>query len=89
MKRANERNAFLLNKVKEDKALFIKNLGWLLSQTRKDIVECVYFCREWPSGFICEFMDIKFTNNRQIRVDITLDSYIDIIDDAIREIGRD
>ena len=88
MERANERNAFLLNKYKEDKALFIKNLGWLLSQTRKDIVECKYVCKEWSNNLVVEFVDIKFGNGDQTRVNIHMDNYAEIIADVIREIVR-
>ena len=89
MKRANERNAFLLNKYKEDKALFIKNLGWLLSQTREDIVECEYIAKEWPNNLLVEFVDIKFGNGYHTIVNIHMDNYVEIIKDVIREIGSD
>ena len=88
MKRANEKTAYLLNKFKEDKALFIKNLGWLLSQTRKDIVECKYIVKEWPNNLVVEFVDIKFGNGDQTRVHINNDSYMSIIIDVIRAIER-
>lgn len=88
MKRANERNAFLLNKCKEDKALFVKNLGWLLSQTRKDIVECKYISKEWTNNLLVEFVVIKFGNGDETRVNIHMDNYVEIIKDVIREIER-
>lgn len=88
MEKAGETRAFYQNKIKEDKALFVKNLGWLLSQTREGIMGCEYVCEQWLDGTTNEVVDITFANGYKKRACINLDSYIAIIKDVVRAIER-
>ena len=88
MEKAGETRAFYRNKIKEDKALFVKNLGWLLSQTREEIMGCEYVCEQWLDGTTNELVDITFANGYKKRACINLDSYMAIIKDVVRAIER-
>lgn len=45
MKKAYE-NIEKINKTKNERSLFVKNLGWLLSQTKEGITKCEYIPEE-------------------------------------------
>ena len=79
MNKSNETLAFYLNKCKEDKALFVENLGWLLSQTREQIVKCEYIPKY-------ELVKVIFEDGCEKLVNINLDSYLSIIKDVVRAI---
>lgn len=79
MNKSNETLAFYLNKCKEDKALFVENLGWLLSQTREQVVKCEYIPKN-------ELVKVIFEDGYEKLVNINLDSYLAIIKDVVRAI---
>lgn len=54
-----------------DRKLFVRNLGWLLSQTRQRIESCALS----DDGIII----VKYPNGRIWRFEIGDDSYLDII----------
>lgn len=77
--RANERLAYEAGYTKEDKALFIDNLGWLLSQTRENIVYCLYVPER-------EIVKVVYDNGYEKEININMDSYLAIIKDVIRNL---
>lgn len=64
----------------EDQELFIKNLGWLLSQTR----EGVHKCEMSKDG---NTVTIIYNSGATKEVNIRHDSYMAIIRDVAKEIG--
>lgn len=63
------------------KALFVKNLGWLLAQTKLDVEECEY-CEQDGE----EFVVVRFQSGPPINVNITADSFVAIIRDVCRKL---
>lgn len=78
--RANESKAWSMDQESRDKdrALFIKNLGWLLSQTRNQVESCYMLDRDMAV--------IKFVDGSEVKVNIACDSYMAIIQDVNRQI---
>lgn len=69
--------------VSEEEALairkqFVRNLGWLLSQTRDGVLSCEL---EVPAKGV-EYVVIKYLNGSEKRVNVSLDSYAAIIRDV-------
>ena len=76
---ANERLAYETGHTKGDKTIFIDNLGWLLGQTREDIVDCIYVPEE-------EIVRVIYYNGYEKEINIHMDSYTAIIKDVIRNL---
>lgn len=69
--------------VPEEEALairrqFVRNFGWLLSQTRDGVLSCDL---EVPAKGV-EYVVIKYLNGAEKRVNVSLDSYAAIIRDV-------
>ena len=77
MTRADENKTYLA-----DKCLFIKNLGWLLSQTR----EGVKGCRLIHNATDDELVEITYNHGGKRLVNISLDSYVAIIKDVTKHL---
>lgn len=58
----------------EDRKLFVKNLGWLLAQTREQVVGC-----ELDDN---EIVTITFIGGGTRKVNVNLDSYTAIVRDV-------
>lgn len=82
MKRADENGSYFSGNGFEDKEIFIKNLGWLLSQTREGVKECKLVHK---SDFD-EYVWIRFNDGQNKYVNISCDSYIAIIRDVTKNI---
>lgn len=82
MKRADENGSYFSGDRFEDKNIFIKNLGWLLSQTREGIKECVLVHK----GPYDEYVLIRFNDGSIKYVNISCDSYLGIIKDVTEHI---
>jgi len=67
--------------LRHQKALFVKNLGRLLAQTKADVEECEY--REQGGE---EFVVVRFQSGPPINVNVTADSFIAIIRDVCRQL---
>ncbi len=81
MKKANENVAYFRGRAKEDKALFVENVGWLLSQTREGVKKCEYI----PLN---ETVLITFDNDYVKQVNINLNSYLAIVSDIVKAVNR-
>lgn len=75
MKAANE-----MNHTKEDRELFVENLGWLLSQTRTGVVSAALDSEN-------DIVTVTFENGYTKRVNVACDSYIAIIRDVAKRIN--
>lgn len=64
---------------KEAKAEFVKNLGWLLSQTRAGVSRCEYI----PNR---ELVRVYFDNGFSIKVNVEADSWTAIITDVLKKL---
>lgn len=78
---ADECSVYSLDSLRHQKALFVKNLGWLLSQTRLDIYECEYAVEDGE-----EFAIVRFQTGAEINVNITADSYVAIVRDVCKKL---
>lgn len=79
MRAANEALAFYLGDDAdlEDRMLFVRNLGWLLSQTREGITGC-----ELVSLKHEEYVVINYKGNYHRQVNVHMDSYAAIVRDV-------
>lgn len=75
MTKANE-----MNHTKEDRELFVENLGWLLSQTRTGVVSAALDSEN-------DIVTVTFENGYTKRVNVACDSYIAIIRDVAKRIN--
>lgn len=64
---------------KEAKAEFVKNLGWLLSQTRAGVSRCEYIPRH-------ELVRVYFDDGFSIKVNVKADSWTAIITDVLKKL---
>lgn len=83
MRKANEAVAEILieEAALEDRKQFVENLGWLLSQTRDEVIECKL--EVVSRGDECaEYVVITYINGRQRKVNVSMDSYAAIIRDV-------
>ena len=78
---ANEYNVYYRDSLRHQKALFVKNLGWLLAQTKVDVEECEYSEQGGE-----EFVVVRFQSGPPINVNVTADSFIAIIRDVCRQL---
>ena len=65
----------------EDRRIFVRNLGWLLSQTREDVIGC-----ELEIERDEEYVAITFKGGYQRRVNVHMDSYAAIVRDVAKAI---
>ena len=63
-----------------DKALFVRNLGALLAQTRKGVVGCEYHNDQK------EMVAVEFNNGYTKTINVTMDSYLAVIRDVCSNI---
>lgn len=78
---ASECKVYDRDSLRHQKALFVKNLGWLLGQTRLDVMECEYSERNGE-----EFAVVHFLEGDPLYVNITADSFVAIIRDVCRKL---
>lgn len=64
---------------KEAKAEFVKNLGWLLSQTRAGVVGCKYIPER-------ELVTVYFDDGFSFKVNVEADSWTAIITDVLKKL---
>lgn len=78
---ADEHKAFSVDGVRSQKSLFVKNLGWLLAQTKVDVEECEYSEQNGE-----EFVVVRFQTGEPIKVNITADSFVAIVRDVCKKL---
>lgn len=78
---ADECRVYNRDSQRHQKALFVNNLGWLLKQTRLDILECEYI----ETGGE-EFAVVHFMDGEPLNVNITADSFVAIIRDVCKKL---
>lgn len=78
---ANENCVYNRDSLRHQKALFVKNLGWLLAQTRNGVIECEYSKRGSE-----EFVMVKFQTAMPLEVNITADSFVAIVRDVCKKL---
>ena len=83
MERANETAAMFMTEQKaiEDRELFVRNLGWLLSQTREGIIGCELVSLKYE-----EYVIINYKGNYHRQVNVHMDSYAAIVRDVAKAI---
>ena len=81
--RANEALAAFLceSDALEDRRIFVRNLGWLLSQTREGVISCELGIERDE-----EYVAITFKGGYQRRINVHMDSYAAIVRDVARAI---
>ena len=65
----------------DDRRLFVRNLGWLLSQTRCGVVSC-----ELYGDQDCEHVIARYDHGGKREIDVTADSYLAIIRDVAKRV---
>ena len=67
---------------REDRAIFVRNLGWLLSQTRDQVTGAEYIYNpEWDQ----EIVEITYKDGYRKQINITYDSYGAILRDVAKK----
>lgn len=82
MKRANETMTMFMTEQKavEDRKLFVRNLGWLLSQTRDQLVSCELV----NAGRDNEHVVVTYKGGMTRKICTHLDSYAAIVRDVAK-----
>lgn len=82
MERANETAAMFMTDQKaiEDRELFVRNLGWLLSQTRDQLVSCELVNAEQGD----EHVVVTYKGGGTRKINTHMDSYAAIVRDVAR-----
>lgn len=82
MMRANETAAAFMSDedVIHDREIFVRNLGWLLSQTRDGVVGCELINAEQPG----EYVLVTYKGGGTRKINTHMDSYAAIIRDVAR-----
>lgn len=82
MERANETMAGFMNEKDaiRDREQFVKNLGWLLSQTRDGVVSCELIDAEKPT----EHVLVTYRGGGTRRICVHMDSYAAIVRDVAK-----
>lgn len=62
-----------------DKAMFVRNLGALLAQTREGVVGCEYHNDRKNQK---EMVTVTFSNGYKKTINVTMDSYLAVIRDV-------
>lgn len=80
--RANESMAMFMDEQDaiRDREQFVRNLGWLLSQTRDGVVSCELIDAEKPS----EHVLVTYRNGYTKKIGTYVDSYAAIVRDVAR-----
>lgn len=80
MERANETRASIMTEegAIRDREQFVRNLGWLLSQTRDGVVSCELVDAEKPT----EHVVVTYCNGYTKKIGTYMDSYAAIIRDV-------
>ena len=63
----------------DDRRLFVRNLGWLLSQTRCGVVSCGLYGDQNR-----EYVIVRYDHGGKREIDVTADSYLAIIRDVTK-----
>lgn len=82
MERANETAAAFMaaERAVQDRELFVQNLGWLLSQTRDDVVSCSLIDAEKET----EHVLVTYKGGYTKKINTHMDSYAAIIRDVAK-----
>lgn len=65
----------------DDRRLFVRNLGWLLSQTRCGVVSC-----ELYGDLDREYVIARYDHGGKREIDVTADSYLAIVRDVTKRV---
>ena len=65
----------------DDRRLFVRNLGWLLSQTRCGVVSCELYGDQDR-----EYVIARYDHGGKREIDVTADSYLAIVRDVARHV---
>lgn len=65
----------------DDRRLFVRNLGWLLSQTRCGVVSCELYKDQDR-----EYVIARYDHGGKREIDVTADSYLAIIKDVTKRV---
>ena len=65
----------------DDRRLFVRNLGWLLSQTRCGVVSCELYGDQDR-----EYVIARYDHGGKREIDVTEDSYLAIIKDVTKRV---
>lgn len=65
----------------DDRRLFVRNLGWLLSQTRCGVVSCELYEDQGR-----EYVIARYDHGGKREIDVTADSYLAIIKDVTKRV---
>ncbi len=65
----------------DDRRLFVRNLGWLLSQTRCGVVSCELYGDQDR-----EYVIARYDHGGKREIDVTADSYLTIIKDVTKRV---
>ena len=65
----------------DDRRLFVRNLGWLLSQTRCGVVSCELYGDQDR-----EYVIARYDHGGKREIDVTADSYLAIIRDVANRV---
>ena len=65
----------------DDRQLFVRNLGWLLSQTRCGVVSCELYGDQDR-----EYVIARYDHGGKREIDVTADSYLAIVRDVARHV---
>ena len=65
----------------DDRQLFVRNLGWLLSQTRCGVVSCELYGDQDR-----EYVIARYDHGGKREIDVTADSYLAIIKDVTKRV---
>lgn len=65
----------------DDRRLFVRNLGWLLSQTRCGVVSCELYGDQDR-----EYVIARYDHGGKREIDVTADSYLAIIKDVVKRV---
>ncbi len=65
----------------DDRQLFVRNLGWLLSQTRCGVVSCELYGDQDR-----EYVIARYDHGDKREIDVTADSYLAIVRDVARHV---
>ena len=65
----------------DDRRLFVRNLGWLLSQTRCGVVSCELYGDQDR-----EYVIALYDHGGKREIDVTADSYLAIVRDVAKRV---
>ena len=65
----------------DDRRLFVRNLGWLLSQTRCGVASCELYGDQDR-----EYVIARYDHGGKRAIDVTVDSYLAIVRDVAKQV---